>query len=200
MTHWPDPVTLNGARAVLEPLDPGHAADLKAASAEGDLHRLWYTSVPSPEGMEDEIARRLSLPDMRPFAILDAATGRAVGMTSYMHIDAANRRVEIGSTWLARSAQRGGINTECKFLLLTHAFETLDCLAVELRTHRLNRQSRAAIERLGAQLDGILRAHMRLKDGSVRDTAVYSITWYDWPAVRANLRGLMEGPREPRLR
>ena len=132
---------------------------------------------------------------MLPFAILDARSGRAVGMTTYMNIEAAHHRLEIGSTWYRRSVQRTGINTECKYLLLRHAFERLDCLAVEFRTHVINRQSRNAIERLGAKQDGILRAHMILANGTIRDTVVYSILASEWPAVRANLIWLMEKPR-----
>jgi len=131
---------------------------------------------------------------MLPFTVLDAA-GRVVGMTTYMNIDAAHRRVEIGSTWTAASAQRTPLNTQCKRLLLGHAFEALDCIAVEFRTHRLNTPSRRAIERLGAQLDGILRAHLRCADGSLRDTAVYSITAAEWPAVRSHLDWQLARPR-----
>ncbi|MCB1980568.1 MAG: GNAT family N-acetyltransferase, partial [Rhodoferax sp.] len=133
--------------------------------------------------------RRLALRasgSMLPFAVLDAA-GVPAGMTTYMHIDAANRRVEIGSTWYARRVQRTPLNTECKRMLLAHAFEQLGCIAVEFRTHRLNQPSRRAIERLGAQLDGVLRSHMRLADGTLRDTAVYSITAAEWPSVRRHL-------------
>ena len=194
---WPDDVTLVGRCARLEPLDARHANALRAAAADGELWRLWYTAVPSPEAMDAEIERRMALArsgSMRPFAVLDAA-GVPVGMTTYMHIDATHRRLEIGSTWLARRVQRSGVNTECKWLLLRHAFETLDCIAVEFRTHRLNAQSRRAIERLGAQLDGILRHHQRCADGTLRDTAVYSITAADWPAVRSHLRWLLEAPR-----
>jgi RimJ/RimL family protein N-acetyltransferase len=126
-----------------------------------------------------------------PVVVLDAP-GVPVGMTTYMHVDPTNRRVEIGSTWLARRVQRSALNTECKFLLLQHAFETLDCIAVEFRTHRLNQQSRRAIERLGAQLDGVLRAHQRTADGALRDTAVYSITAAEWPAVRLHLQRLLQ--------
>ena len=124
---------------------------------------------------------------MLPFTVLDA-DGRVVGMTTYMNIDGANRRVEIGSTWYAQRVQRTPLNTECKLLLLTHAFETLDCIAVEFRTHRLNTQSRRAIERLGAQLDGMLRSHQSSPNGTLRDTAVYSITAAEWPTVRAHLQ------------
>ena len=131
---------------------------------------------------------------MRPFAILDHE-GRAVGMTTYMNIDAANRRVEIGSTWLGKSAQRGPVNTECKLMLLSHAFDVPECMAVEFRTHFMNVQSRRAIERLGAKLDGVLRNHMIMDNGSLRDTAVYSILPGEWPAVRANLEWQMVKPR-----
>ncbi|MFV1441439.1 GNAT family protein [Phaeobacter sp. JH18-32] len=191
---WASPLPLTGKTVSLTPLLPDHASDLAEAAADGDLHRLWYTTVPAPQDIGAEISRRLALQQsgkMAPFAVLDQ-TGRAVGMTTYMNIDAANRRLEIGATWYRRSVQRSGINTECKRLLLTHAFETLGAIAVEFRTHRLNRQSRAAIERLGAQLDGILRAHMILANGTLRDTAVYSITAAEWPTIRAHLQHLSD--------
>ena len=194
---WPPAVELAGAHVRLVPLAREHANGLAEAVRDGELWTLWYTSVPPPERMAGEIERRLGLRErgsMLPFTVLDAA-GRIVGMTTYMNIDAQHRRVEIGSTWTAASAQRTGLNTECKLLLLQHAFEALDCIAVEFRTHRLNTRSRRAIERLGAQLDGILRAHQRTADGSLRDTAVYSIVAAEWPAVRAHLRWLLERPR-----
>jgi N-acetyltransferase len=191
---WPASVTLQGAHARLEPLALEHHDALCNAARDGTLWQLWYTSVPSPEGMRAEIERRLSLPTMCPFTVFDGA-GRVVGMTTYMNTDAANRRVEIGSTWTARSAQRTPLNTQCKRLLLAHAFEALDCIAVEFRTHRLNTQSRRAIERLGAQLDGILRSHSRAADGTLRDTAVYSITAAEWPAVRSHLDWQLAKPR-----
>ena len=194
---WPPAVELAGAHVRLVPLAREHANGLAEAVRDGELWTLWYTSVPPPERMAGEIERRLGLRErgsMLPFTVLDAA-GRIVGMTTYMNIDAQHRRVEIGSTWTAASAQRTGLNTECKLLLLRHAFEALDCIAVEFRTHRLNTRSRRAIERLGAQLDGILRAHQRTADGSLRDTAVYSIVAAEWPAVRAHLRWLLERPR-----
>jgi RimJ/RimL family protein N-acetyltransferase len=131
---------------------------------------------------------------MIPFTILDAG-GAPVGMTTYMHIDHATPRVEIGSTWIDPSAQRGPINTEAKRLMLGHAFEVWRCLAVEFRTHRLNQQSRRAIERLGAQLDGILRAHLKMPNGTIRDTAVYSVTAADWPTVKAHLDWQIDRPR-----
>lgn len=187
---WPAPVTLESEYAVLVPLSPDHANELAAVSQEDELWRLWYTSVPEPDGMADEIQRRLRLQAegrMLPFAVLHPADQRPVGMTSYMNIDAANRRVEIGSTWYAKRVQRTGLNTSCKLMLLTHAFETLGCIAVEFRTHWFNHASRRAIERLGAKLDGVLRHHMRLPDGSLRDTCVYSIVAPEWPSVRNHL-------------
>ncbi len=146
--------------------------------------------------MATEIDRRLDLQaqgSMLPFTVFDAG-GQVAGMTTYMNIDATHRRVEIGSTWYAKRVQRTPLNTACKLLLLKHAFESLACIAVEFRTHRLNTQSRRAIERLGAQLDGILRAHQRAADGSLRDTAVYSITAAEWPAVRTNLQWQLQRP------
>ncbi len=183
------PLTLADRHATLVPLAAGHTAALADAVRDGELWRLWYTAIPSPEGMAAEIERRLALQaagSMLPFAVLDAG-GVPVGMTTYMNVDAVHRRVEIGSTWYAARCQRTPLNTECKRLLLAHAFDTLGCIAVEFRTHRFNRQSRRAIERLGAQLDGMLRNHQRSTDGSLRDTAVYSITADEWPTVRTHL-------------
>jgi len=194
---WPDAVTLAGRHARLVPLAAEHAAALAEAARDGELWRLWYTAIPSPGGMEAEIERRLRLRaagSMLPFTVLDAA-GVPAGMTTYMNIDAANCRVEIGSTWYAQRVQRTPLNTECKRLLLGHAFEALDCIAVEFRTHRFNTQSRRAIERLGAQLDGMLRAHQRSPNGTLRDTAVYSITAAEWPTVKAHLDWQLERPR-----
>ena len=196
---WPDEVTLRGAHAALVPLRPDHADALAEAARDGELWKLWYTTVPAPEAMAGEIARRLDLRargTMLPFAVLDAA-GTPVGMTTYMNIDAVNRRVEIGSTWYARRLQRTALNTECKLMLLAHAFDTLGCIAVEFRTHRFNAASRRGIERLGAQLDGILRSHMRMPDGTLRDTCVYSITAAEWPTVRTHLRWQLDRPRSP---
>ncbi|WP_046115040.1 GNAT family N-acetyltransferase [Aquincola tertiaricarbonis] len=194
---WLEPVELPGRRATLVPLAPGHAAPLAEAVQDGELWKLWYTAVPAPERMAAEIERRLGLQragSMLPFTILDI-DGVPVGMTTYMNVDVTHRRVEVGSTWLARRVQRGPLNTECKRLLLAHAFEVLDCIAVEFRTHRLNTQSRRAIERLGAQLDGMLRSHQRMPDGTLRDTAVYSITAAEWPTVRSHLDWQLAKPR-----
>ena len=196
-TPFTAPVTLAGPYARLEPLSPAHREALAEAADDGALWKLWYTTVPAPERMAAEIERRLGLREagtMNPFAVFDAQ-GRAAGMTTYMNIDAANRRVEIGSTWTRASCQRSALNTQCKLLLLQHAFEQLDCIAVEFRTHRLNTQSRRAIERLGAQLDGILRSHLRMPDGTLRDTCVYSITAAEWPTVRNHLQWQLDKPR-----
>jgi RimJ/RimL family protein N-acetyltransferase len=190
MNSFTETVTLSGQHAALEPLSGAHHADLLEATRDGELWKLWYTSIPSPEGMHAEIERRLGLKDagtMLPFAVRDRAGGKVVGMTTYMNIDANNRRVEIGSTWYARSAQRTPLNTECKLMLLTHAFETLACIAVEFRTSFFNHASRRAIERLGAKQDGVLRSHQRHSDGSLRDTCVYSILAHEWPAVKRHL-------------
>ena len=194
---WLNPVTLAGPHARLEPLSHDHAEGLRDATRDGELWKLWYTAVPTPEGMTAEIDRRLALQAreaMLPWTVFDA-NGRVVGMTTYMNVDTTFKRVEIGSTWYAARVQRSPLNTQCKRLLLAHAFDTLDCIAVEFRTHRLNTQSRRAIERLGAQLDGILRSHQRSADGSLRDTAVYSITAAEWPTVRAHLDWQLARPR-----
>ncbi len=195
---WLEPVTLRGARVTLEPLDQRHCADLIEAVQDGQLWELWYTHIPKPEGMAKEIDRRLSLQkagSMLPFAVIDAETSRAVGMTTYMNVDQVHHRVEIGSTWYRKSVQRSSLNAQCKLLLLTHAFETLGCIAVEFRTHFFNHQSRAAIERLGAKLDGILRSHQVSPNGTLRDTCVYSIVAGEWPTVKAHLTYRSSRPR-----
>jgi len=194
---WPEPVTLRGQHVRVEALAPHHEPGLIEAVCDGELWRLWYTAVPPPEGMAREIARRLDLHakgSMTPFTVFDAE-GRIAGMTTYMNVDPVHKRVEIGSTWYARRVQRSPLNTECKRLLLAHAFDALQCIAVEFRTHRFNMQSRRAIERLGAQLDGILRSHQRDTQGNLRDTAVYSITASEWPTVRAHLDWQLQKPR-----
>ncbi|QDS89613.1 Putative ribosomal N-acetyltransferase YdaF [Rosistilla ulvae] len=186
---WPQPVTLRGPLATLEPLSREHHAPLADAVEDGQLWKLWYTSVPTPDAMMAEIDRRLNLQasgSMLPFVVRDA-NNTIVGMTTFMHIDAANRRLEIGSTWYAQRVQRTGLNTQCKLLLMSHAFETLQCIAVEYRTSSLNLASRRAIERLGAKLDGVLRSHQRHRDGTLRDTCVYSILQHEWPAVKSHL-------------
>ena len=193
----PEPVSLQGRHVRLEPLHADHAAALAEAAADGDLSQLWYTAIPAPAQVAAEITRRLGLlaaGSMLPWAVLDAS-GQPVGMTTYMNIDPVHQRVEIGSTWYASRVQRTPLNTEAKRLLLAHAFEALQCIAVEFRTHRFNSQSRRAIERLGAQFDGMLRKHQRASNGTLRDTAVYSITADEWPTVRGHLDFQLERPR-----
>lgn len=190
-----EPLTLTGRYVTLEPLSGDHHDGLVDAARDGELWRLWYTSVPSPEQMAEEIERRLALQEqgsMLPFTtrLTDPATGgpgRIIGMTTYMNIDAGTPRVEIGSTWNAASVHGTGTNPESKLLLLRHAFEAVGCPAVEFRTHWLNHQSREAIARLGAKQDGVLRSHSRTRDGLLRDTVVYSILEHEWPMVRAGL-------------
>jgi N-acetyltransferase len=186
---WLNPVSLHGLHARLEPLSPNHRDGLTEAVKDGELWKLWYTSIPKPEDMAKEIDRRLGLQAsgaMLPWTVFDA-DGRIAGMTTYMNVDTANRRVEIGSTWYAKRAQRSGLNTQCKLLLLAHAFEMLDCIAVEFRTHFFNHQSRRGIERLGAKQDGILRNHQVASNGTLRDTVVYSIIASEWLTVKAHL-------------
>lgn len=195
---WLEPVTLRGDSVALEPLRQARHDELCAAVRDGELWKLWYTVIPEPAAMRAEIDRRLALQaegSMLPFAVIEPATGAAVGMTTYMNCDRVHKRVEIGSTWYARRVQRTRLNTECKLLLLMHAFERLDCIAVEFRTHFFNRQSRAGIERLGAKLDGVLRNHQRAIDGTLRDTCVYSIIASEWPTVRSHLRHELTKPR-----
>src|SRR6266576_3865472 len=186
---WLEPVSLRGAYARLEPLSQDQCDGLTEAVRDGELWKLWYTFIPRAEDMPKEIDRRLGLQkasSMLPFTVFDA-DGKIAGMTTYMNVDTPNRRVEIGSTWYARRVQRSALNTQCKLLLLTHAFETLDCIAVEFRTHFFNHQSRRGIERLGAKQDGILRNHQTAPNGTLRDTVVYSIIASEWPTVKAHL-------------
>ena len=186
---WLNPVSLHGAHARLEPLSHDHIDGLTEAVKDGELWKLWYTLIPKPQDMGKEIDRRLGLlaaGAMLPFTVYDA-DGKIAGMTTYMNVDAANRRVEIGSTWYAKRVQRSALNTQCKLLLLSHAFEMLDCIAVEFRTHFFNHQSRRGIERLGAKQDGILRSHMIAPNGTLRDTVVYSIIAGEWPTAKAHL-------------
>ncbi len=194
MNLFATPVTLSGEHVKLVPLVPAHHDDLVQAVQDGALWNHWYTAIPQPDAMAAEIQRRLDLQakgSMCAFAVIDPATGQAVGMTTYMNIDASNRRVEIGSTWYRQSVQRTPMNTEAKRLLLGRAFEQLNCIAVEFRTHFFNQQSRRAIERLGAKLDGVLRSHQinphPMAVGALRDTCVYSIIASEWPNVKAHL-------------
>jgi len=187
---WLAPITLPGRHAMLESLRPEHHDALVEAARDGELWKLWYTSVPTPEKMAANIDFRLDWQakgGMLPFVVRDQRDGRIVGATSYCNVVEAHKRVEIGHTWYAKSAQRSAINTECKLMLLRHAFEKLACVGVEFRTHWVNQQSRNAIERLGAKLDGVLRSHQVMADGSLRDTCVYSIIAHEWPAIRNHL-------------
>jgi RimJ/RimL family protein N-acetyltransferase len=193
-----EPVTLLGTHAVLEPLAPEHLEGVRAAAADGGLWRLWYTSVPAPEATQAWFDKALDVRERlggMTFVVREAASGDIVGSTRYFNVDAPNRRLEIGHTWYAKRAQRTAINTECKLLLLGHAFETLSCIAVEFRTHWFNHASRRAIERLGAKQDGVLRNHQLSPDGSRRDTVVFSILEGEWPAVKTHLRFLLDRPR-----
>ena len=197
MADWNSllPTDLEGVSVKLIPLSMSHSGDLKEAVADGQLNNLWYTNIPTEEGVEGEIERRLKLQKlgtMTPFSVVHTKRNKVVGLTTFMNMDPTNKRVEIGSTWYRKDVQRTGINTECKLLLMSYAFETLDCIAVEFRTHCMNRQSRRAIERLGAKLDGVLRSHMVLENGTIRDTAVYSVIRSDWDAVKVNLRWMLK--------
>ena len=190
MQYWPKPVSLISKNVVLKPLSLNHLNDLKQAVKDGSLFNHWYSNIPEPRNMENEIKRRLALQEansMLPFAVLTKRNDKAVGMTTYMNVDKGNKRVEIGSTWYAKSVQRTSLNTECKLILLEHAFEVLNCICVEFRTHFMNHQSRKGIERLGAKLDGILRSNAIQKNGTIRDTAVYTIIQSEWSTVKANL-------------
>lgn len=184
------PVPLAGAHVALEPLSPDHVPGLIEAVKDGELWNTWYTRIPSPDGMAHDVESRLARQaagSVVPWAIRRTDTGALCGMTTYLNVRTENRRLEIGSTWLAASAQRTPINTEAKLLLLTRAFEDLDCIAVEFRTHWHNHQSRAAIARLGAKQDGVLRNHEIWRDGTLRDTVVFSIIKSEWPTVRLAL-------------
>ena len=186
-----EPVILEGRHARLEPLALEHENLLNEAAADGELWKLWYTSVPTPENAAADMAMRLGARDagtMMPFVVRRVSDNAVVGATTFSSIEAPHRRMEIGYTWYAKSAQRTAINTEVKLLMLTHAFETLQCRAMEFRTHWMNHDSRAAIERLGAKLDGVLRSHRIGREGEDRDTCVYSIIASEWPSVRAHLQ------------
>jgi N-acetyltransferase len=193
LVPWLSPVILTGQHVQLEPLTIAHVAELQDAARDGELWNLWFTSVPAPEATVSYVEKALTAAAAGvalPFAVRDAA-GSVVGSTRYMNVDAANGRLEIGSTWYAARVQRTALNTEAKLLLLTHAFEALGASAVEFRTSWMNHRSRAAIARLGAKQDGVLRNHMRLPDGGYRDTVVFSIIESEWLAVKTHLQHLL---------
>ena len=189
-TRWIEPVTLTGTNVILEPLSLEHADGMVSAVKDGELWKLWYTTIPSPDGVEEYI--RIAL-DMReklgalPFIVREKESNKIIGCTRYFNVDEVNQRLEIGYTWYSESYQRTAVNTECKLLLLTHAFEKLDAIAVEFRTHWHNHRSRAAIARLGAKQDGVLRNHTKSVDGIYRDTVVFSIIDLEWQTVKQSL-------------
>ncbi len=190
MTIWIEPVELHGEHVSLVPLTVDHYAHLREALADGELWNLWYTSIPRPENLAAEIERRLGLQakgEMVPFAVIDKRTNQAAGMTTYCRLDQANRRLEIGYTWYRQNCHRTALNTECKLMLLRHAFEVLNCASVEFRTSAFNFTSRKAIERLGAKLDGVLRNARILANGAIGDSYVYSILDNEWAIVKTNL-------------
>jgi RimJ/RimL family protein N-acetyltransferase len=184
------PAVLEGGGIRLEPLTDDHADGLAAAAADGELWNLWYTSVPAPGGMRTYVADALQGQrdgHMLPWAVRDLASGSIIGSTRYHDIVPAIDRVEIGYTFYAKSRQRTHVNTTCKLLLLRHAFETLECKVVGLRTDNFNFRSQRAIEGLGARKDGVIRHHAPRRDGTVRDTVIYSILASEWPDVRRHL-------------
>jgi len=188
---WLKTIQLASTNVKLIPLQAEHAQGLLNAASDGKLWELWYTSVPNAENIEQYIADALA-EQMRgnalAFSVIEKNSGKIIGSTRFCHADQINQRVEIGYTWYARSFQRSSVNSECKQLLLTHAFETLGAIAVELRTHWHNQQSRAAIARLGAKQDGVLRNHTQMADGAYRDTVVFSIINSEWPMVKISLK------------
>jgi len=189
------PVTLRSDRLRLEPLGPQHLDGLKAAAADGALWNLRFTSVPEPDDTLAYIEQALKTPNRLAFAVIDPATERVLGSSSYHDIVPAVERVEIGYTWYAQSTQRSHVNTTAKLMLLTHAFDTLGAKLVGWRTDNFNHASQRAIERLGARRDGVLRHHALRRDGTIRDTVMYSLTAGEWPEVRAHLQWQLARPR-----
>lgn len=190
MNNWLREVELEGEHVRLIPMRHDHAEALGEAASDGNLWELWFTSVPSPESASQFIEVALEQNSRGvglPFVVLDRKTQEVIGSTRYMNIDPSIRRLEIGHTWYAARYQRTAVNTECKRLLLEYAFEHLDCMAVEFRTHWHNHRSRNAIARLGAKQDGVLRNHLKDKDDCYRDTVVFSIIESEWPTVKKSL-------------
>jgi len=193
-TRWNTVPELRGAHVALEPLRIEHMPALRQALGEGELSRLWYANVPAPEAVDRYVAAALDAQargEALPFAVRDAA-GEVVGCTRYYALDAGVPRLNIGYTWYHRRVQRTGVNTEAKLLLLRHAFEAMGCIAIGFETSWFNHASRAAIARLGAKQDGVLRNHRRHADGTPRDTVVFSILDSEWPAVRSHLQSLLD--------
>lgn len=193
-----EPTTLSARGITLVPLDPGHEAGLRAAAADGALWNIRVTSVPEPEQtlkyIEDALQMRAD-GNRFAFAVTNTASGEVLGTTSYHDIIPAVKRVEIGYTWYAKRVQRSHVNTTCKLLMLQHAFDTLACKVVGWRTDNFNFASQAAIERLGAQKDGVIRGHALRRDGTIRDTVMYSLRAGEWPEARAQLLYLLDKPR-----
>lgn len=192
--HWTVPPILEGDHVTLEPLQAGHADALLQAASDGELWNLWFTSVPGPETVRSYVARAIADREAgtaMPFLVRDAR-GEPAGSTRFFRLEPSIPSLEIGYTWYSQRVQRTALNTEAKRLLLGHAFDAMGCTVVELRTHSFNHRSRTAIERLGAHFDGILRRQMRMPDGHLRDTVVYSVLDHEWPAVRRNLDHRLE--------
>jgi RimJ/RimL family protein N-acetyltransferase len=190
-----EPITLTGRFVTLQPLAPEHLAGLQDAASDGELWKLFFTSVPKPEDMQQWLDAALALQhknEALTFVVFENFSGKIVGTTRYCNLDMSNRRLEIGYTWYAQRVQRSAVNTECKLLLLRHAFEKLKCIAVEFRTDWLNQTSQRAIERLGAKRDGILRNHKIMPDGRIRDSVVYSILNTEWHGIQQNLSFKLE--------
>ena len=199
-SEWIQPITLQGEHVALEPMALAHAGPLGKAVRDGELWCVWVTTAPSPEGAEAYVRAALKRAQQEgglAFVVRHKASGNIIGATRYLNVDATNQRLEIGGTWYAKSFQRTAVNTESKLLLLTHAFERLEAIAVEFRTHWHNRASRAAIARLGAKQDGILRQHQKGPNGVYRDTVVFSILNSEWPAVKQGLQFSLEARSKP---
>ena len=194
MDNWLQPTILEGKRAKLIPLEKSHKAELLQAASDGNLWELWFTSVPSAETMDSYIETALKgqkAGTALPFVVIDKYTNEVVGSTRYLNVEVEHKRLEIGATWYAQKVQRTGLNTECKYLLLQHAFEQLKCIAVEFRTHYHNLASRTAISKLGAKQEGILRNHRIDPQGNYRDTVVFSILESEWATVKYGLEHRM---------
>lgn len=190
MPNWLSPITLEGQKVDLIPLEKSHRDDLLRAAADGELWNTWYTSVPSEKTIDTYLEtafQEQSNGNSLPFVVVNKEDGKIIGTTRYCNAEPEHRRLEIGYTWYAKSFQRTGVNTECKYLLLRHAFESLDTIAVEFRTNWFNYRSRNAILRLGAKQDGVLRSHRIDQQGLLRDTVVFSIVQPEWKTVKKSL-------------
>jgi N-acetyltransferase len=198
MQSFVTPVTLSLRGLRLEPLALSHEAGLRLAAADGELWKIRITSVPEPQSTKKYIEDALTMyqeGNRFAFAVIDEATGKVLGSTSYHDIVPAVKRVEIGYTWYAKSVQRSHVNSTCKLMLMTHAFETLQCLVVGWRTDNFNYASQKAIERLGAQKDGTIRGHALRRDGTIRDTVIYSMRAGEWAEAKAQLLYQLDKPR-----